>query len=288
MNILISTNKKFLEASRTMLISLEASNKEEKLNVFLFYSELNKNDILRLSSVIAKHGNTFHPILVDDSCFAGIPINLLSKETYYRLLAVKLLPDRIDKILYLDSDMVITGKLNELYETDLNGYFYAAAPDTSNGVNDLCMLLHIPSKYTYINAGVLLMNLAELRKKFNLEEALDFAKKNPHLVPNCDQDVINGLYYDKIKIIDGKYDYEARFHSFLEVVTYPFEWIKNKKNKNIVIVHYMGKDKPWHKGYWGKYGFEFYKNARYTFFNKYSFYNFVTWPVYIFKILTSK
>lgn len=262
MNILVSVNKAFFEASKIMLRSLFIHNQWEKINVYLFHNELENIQIKELRNLAEYYHNAFIDSKIHDEALEGVPVAALSKETYYRLFAPNILPKDIDKILYLDVDLLITGSLKELYQIDLQGYYFAGAPDMSIGVDVCKRQLEIPEEYTYINAGVLLMNLKELRKKMDLKAALDFARKYPRKVPNCDQDVINGLYYDKIRIVGQKFNYEARFHSLEDLLLYPFRYIKFLLFRDINIIHYMGKSKPWLYDYNGKFGILYYKMAK--------------------------
>lgn len=90
----------------------------------------------------------------------------------------------------------------------------------------------------YVNVGVLLMNLKLLRKEFDLDKMIGYAVKHPDKVPNCDQDLINKFYHDRIGYLDWKYNYEARFHSVLEIFAYFIQrkWLLNE----VRIIHYMG------------------------------------------------
>ncbi|WP_330847969.1 glycosyltransferase family 8 protein, partial [Streptococcus suis] len=89
----------------------------------------------------------------------------ISLETYFRILLPSQLPE-LDRILYLDCDILVKGSLNPLWESDLTHHYLA-------GVNELDML-HDNSDYRqkigftpqdiYVNAGVLLFNLELMRQ----------------------------------------------------------------------------------------------------------------------------
>lgn len=265
MNILMSVNKAFVEPAKVMLQSLFQHNTWEKIFVYLLHNELDKNQIEEAERIAYKTGNALCAIRVNDDELADVPVAALSKETYYRLFAVQLLPQDIDKILYIDVDILVIGSLEELYRTDISGYYFAAAKDTSNGTEKGKKQLEIPDEYSYINAGVLLMNMTLLREHLDLKKALDFARVSPRRVPNCDQDVINGLFYDKIKIVSNQFNHEARYHSIEDILSYPWEYFRSVKRKKVKLIHYMGKSKPWKKEYEGKYGrlyFHYIKDRR--------------------------
>ena len=95
--------------------------------------------------------------------FAGCPNEgaYCSPYTLIRLFA-DLVPQLPDKILYLDADILFHRDVHLLYDIDVNGYEYAAARDHYGKY-----LIH-PN---YINAGVLLFNLKEIKQTGLLEQA---------------------------------------------------------------------------------------------------------------------
>lgn len=264
MNILISVNANYFEAARVMLRSLFFHNKNSDIVIYLFYSDLNIQELKMLRLLIEQNKGTLFVKKIDDDVMKNVPVSFLSKETYYRLMAPSILPQNLERILYLDVDMIVVGDIREIYEADFLDRLFMAVPDTSSGIEVVKKNLHMKKGSTYINAGVLLLNLELLRQEFNLEEALDYARKYPNRVPNCDQDVINGLYSDRIGYLEWMYNYEARFHSISEILVWPFQC--RKLMRRIKIIHYMGAGKPWRPGYNGKYLKEFCRYANHTAF----------------------
>ena len=130
--------------------------------------------------------------------------SLWSKAACYRLLLPNLLQD-VDLCLYLDSDTLVVGDIEPLWETDLSGYclagvFQNIAPVRSQTVGD-----RIPGLQTYVNSGVLLMNL-ELMRKRKLQDRLVRGIKDYLLV---DQDLLNVVCYGSIKLLAPEYNVMA-------------------------------------------------------------------------------
>lgn len=287
MNILISTNSKFVPITLVMLNSLFQNNSGEKFSIYLFYNKLRAKELFAIGRVIEIRKHKFIPIKIKDDVIKDIPTTEhLSVETYFRLFASIMLPKEVEKILYLDADIIVKGNIKNLYNIDLKSNYFAAAKDTSKGIESLKKLLNIPEYYGYINAGILLMNIKEMRETFNLEEALEFAKNNRDKVPNCDQDVINGLYYKKIVKFSNVYNYEARFHSVTDLFDYIVHY--KKLEKRIIIIHYMGKDKPWKKGYGGKFAYVYNEYAENIMLSSIGKFNFILWLFNVVKLLNVK
>ena len=126
-------------------------------------------------------------------------------ETYYRLLAPQLLPN-VDKAIYLDSDLIVDDDVAKLFDVDVTGRPLAATRDADTiGQMDgydttvgpyLKNELGMSDPHDYFQAGVLLMNLAELRATVTPEEFL--ALSTQRMWRWLDQDVLN-------KVVDGNY-----------------------------------------------------------------------------------
>lgn len=262
MNILIPINHAYYDAARIMLQSLFRNNKNCNIVIYLFYTNIENKQIIELKSLIEKNHSILHVIKINDDMLKNVPIGSFSKETYFRLFAPLLLPPDLDRILYLDIDMIIAGSIRKIYESDFKNNLFMAVADTSLGIEEAKKTLHMNNSDIYVNAGVLLMNLDLLRKEFDMEKVIGYAVKHPDKVPNCDQDLINKFYHERIGYLDWKYNYEARFHSVLEILMYPFQM--KFLLKKVRIVHYMGQKKPWKPGFNGKFLREYYRYARHT------------------------
>ena len=126
---------------------------------------------------------------------------LLSKRiqtisTYYRLILPDILPN-IDKIIYLDGDTIIFDDLKEMYDINMDNYYYKGFLDINDRFN-----LKIDN---YICAGVLLINLEILRKDDIVNKMYDFMIKNNKNLYFHDQSIINGVCSKKIGILPPKF-----------------------------------------------------------------------------------
>lgn len=156
--------------------------------------------------------------------------------TYFRLFLPELYP-QYDKVLYLDSDIIVLGDISELYNTDMGTNLVAAAPDdiiqTNKVFQDYAELVVGVAKYqNYFNAGVLLMNLDELRK-FNFQEKFLYLLEKVKFSVAQDQDYLNRLCKGRVTLVSHDWD----------VMPYVNE---ETKPEDIKIVHYNFAYKPWH------------------------------------------
>lgn len=275
MNIMIVTDSNYLKPTVVMLYSL-FSNEPGEVDVYLPYEDIKDNELEALKKYVESWpGKRLIPMYVgpefkeEVESHSGIKV-----ETYYRILGWGMLPESVHKLLYLDVDMVIQKPLQELYNMDLGDKLFAVCEDIFGKINGFHEenkeRLGIPKDKTYFNAGLLLVNMDELRKGDIVNEILKNVYENyPRYIYN-DQDVLNELYQDRIIYVGWDrfnlppcwyyMDKSAASQGRLEFATY--EEIKSMDKdvdafaakyvnitpqlaKEAVIIHHLGDTKPW-------------------------------------------
>lgn len=180
----------------------------------------------------------------------------ISVETYYRFLIQQVLPF-YDKVLYLDSDIIINGDIAELYDTELGENLLAAVPDIDflgnlNVKHGLRMgyaknVLHMQDPYAYFQAGVLVLNTRAMREHYTMRQWLEYAS-NPEYIYN-DQDVLNTHCEGKVAFLDWSWNV---MHDCAGRVANVFSLAPNNaydaymaSREQPKIIHYAGFVKPW-------------------------------------------
>ena len=198
------------------------------------------------------HQIVFH--LVDGSLFnnfpqLGITKTYITKATYYRLLFTDIFGANINKVLYLDGDMIITGSLRLLWETDLDGYAVGAVTDMSEGIHDYHRLGY-PASLGYFNAGMLLVNLDYWREHHVKDLFLDVINHHPERIKYHDQDVLNIVFCRAKKMLPFKYNFQDGFMYKAERMEMNAQKYAGEIKDAIAhhaIIHYTSTAKPWHK-----------------------------------------
>ena len=271
MNLLFAINKGYVEQLNILLTSIQYSNNEENFDVYVLHKNLNKNDKEYIEQGL-ENNIRINYIKIPKSEIDNFPVyeKRYPVEIYFRLYASKYLPQHIDKILYLDADIVVINKLNELYNMDFEDKYYIAATHIRKLLHKFNEIrLNIKEDEPYINTGVLLINLSELRKIDIEHKVIRFINKNKKRLMLPDQDIISGIFGNKIKLIDGlKYNLGDR-----DLRKYNLNNPNNKITlrwicKNTVIIHYYGRNKPWKENYIGKLGVFYNKFRRIKMENK--------------------
>ena len=163
-------------------------------------------------------------------------LNYISHTAVFRLFATKILD--VDKVIYLDSDLIVLDDIKKLWEIETK---YIA------GCLDPMAKLHAKRnnlRNNYINSGVLLMNLKNLRK-INYFERIEATQKGGYNLSLLDQDVINIAFNDIIKLLPVEWNVFSKI--------YPQstnDMIRIRKNPS--IIHWCGEEKPWNSDVWQK------------------------------------
>ena len=266
MNILVTLDKNYLPPLKTMLLSLFINHPCDSFDVYLASDNLTEDDLGDVSNLCRRFHSALHLIHVKDEWFADAPtLRYYSRAMYYRLLAAQLLPEDLDRILYLDPDMLIINSIRSLYETDLGDSLYAACihkglMNISNPVNKIRLSTY--ETEGYYNSGMLLMNLARIREEVRADDIFNYVKKNRQLLLLPDQDILNGLYGEHILPVDESlWNYDARKYNEYLIASSgekDMDWVM----RNTAILHFCGKRKPWHKDYHGRFSvlYKHYRN----------------------------
>lgn len=255
MNILVTLNSNYIKPLKVMLKSLFINNHGENFSIYLMHSSLTDDELKDLKSFIEIDGSQLQVVNIDDGYFKDAPVLLhYTKEMYFRLLAYKFLPRNIERILYLDPDILVINSIKKLYNTNMDEYLYAAAYHDVIPIKEINKIRLNPYQIDrYYNSGVLLMNLELQRQNIDEESIFKFIEKNRHKLIMPDQDIINAMYSKKIKSLDEKlYNYDVRYYRLYKMRSNKV-WDMDYVIRNTVILHFCGKKKPWKKDYSGKF-----------------------------------
>jgi lipopolysaccharide biosynthesis glycosyltransferase len=259
-NIALCMNSKYVMPSVVCITSILENNKTP-IDFYILYSSLKNEEIKSIEKLIKKYNdnNSLISIKIDENNNLSGPINGRSKEAYYRLLIPTVLPKIVDRCLYLDGDTIVQNSLEDFYNTSFDDKAFVVNEDMGEILfyhKERHPILNIPPQYKYFNSGVLLINLDYFRKNFDVKTIFDYIKNSSDKLKFLDQDVLNALFYDKVKFVDSfMYDYLEILVSHLLV---------NDNMEKAVIVHFI--QKPWkytyngiNAKYWWKYGKKIYK-----------------------------
>lgn len=237
LNIFFAVNDGYAKQLCVTIVSILANNQNETIHFYVLsndFSEANKHAVQNIYKLYKNWDITY--LQPDRKLFENLNLTVkyITIETYYRYVIAQMLPN-LDKGLYLDADLAVNGSLRELWDTPLDGYYCA-------GVSDLCIerlkykgrIGLLPSDL-YINGGMLLLNLKQIRQDKMTEKLFENTVKMSGKIFYQDQDIINITFKDKIKEVDSVYNFTS-------------DNLKKEKFKasRAVVIHYTGATKkPW-------------------------------------------
>lgn len=226
----------FLAVSLQSLI--ENSSDENMYIIKILYTNICEENKIKISKYERKNVNiefvdlNYYIEKIKDKLYTR---DYYSKTTYFRLFIPNLYP-QYNKALYLDSDIVILSDIANLYNIDISDNLVAAVPD------DVIQKISVFAEYAekvvgvasyknYFNAGVLLMNLDELRK-FEFQEKFLYSLEKIKFAVAQDQDYLNRLCKGRVKLVEKGWN------------RMPME--DEIKIEDIKLIHYNLAYKPWH------------------------------------------
>lgn len=243
------TDHRFIMQIGVMMHSVCRNNQDQDLRFHVIIDEsVTEEDKADLKDV-ATGDVCFYD--VDSRVFNSMPlIGTLSYATYYRLLIPQILPDDIDKVLFLDGDIIVRHSLRPLWETDINEYALAAVTDSAESTIEIYNRLEYSPNLGYFNAGVLLINLNYWRVNNIRSEIESFIKNHVEKIFCCDQDILNYVLRERKKTLPLKYNSQAGYLWTLMRAGYNY-WKYEKEvleaREDPVILHFTD-TKPWIQG----------------------------------------
>lgn len=245
-HVTCSTDNNYLQHCEVMLCSLFENNKNYQFKVHLLHSELTKQSMDILTAFCSKYDNLITFYHIDDKMLRNVnrrensPVSIA---TYYRVLLPSLLDENIERVFYLDCDVIILGNIIPLFEINLDGYGVAAVHDASpyDSLHRELMGLDLTGKA--FCAGVMMINLNFWREHNCKDALLEYSNKKQDKVYLEDQDALNFVFrnhwfqlpykWAKTPLSIGIPDPNMRYFDQFEYAYEPR------------LIHYAGPLKPW-------------------------------------------
>ena len=177
MHLLFTINENYVSVLEICIRSILRFPCEEGYDLYILHDQLSE----AVQQKLTRHADQnarFHFISVPDTAFSDFPQNTRYPKTmYYRLLAAEFLPETLDRVLYLDPDIIVIRPLEELYHMSFDGNLFCGATHVRKFLTRLNgARLQMPEDAPYLNSGVLLINLEELRKRPCRQDILAYRK----------------------------------------------------------------------------------------------------------------
>lgn len=255
LEIVVTCDEGYLGPLHTMLLSLRANNRAGSIRVWLLHRGIPQLALESLAVFCGHIEIELAPRMVDQALFAHARSSeRYPQEMYYRMLATHVIDADIDRVLYLDPDILIINPLTPLFDIVLGDCVFAAASHT-DAVHPATALnnMRLNTNEVYFNTGVILMDMRRAKALIDLDEIFAFAMEHERKLLFPDQDIFNALYGERtLPVPDQVWNYDARKYPDNIIRTggeATLDWVMN----NTAILHFCGRDKPWAPKYRGQF-----------------------------------
>lgn len=247
-DITCSTDDNYVQHCAAMLCSVFDNNHEHDITVHLLHHGLSAASQDIFNQLAARYDNKMAFYDVDMEKLGNVSINEewhpnLSVATYYRLLLPTLLDESIERVFYLDCDVIVLGDISPLFTLDMDDYGVAGVQDNVPGSDSHRRAMGMTVDQTAFCAGVLMINLKYWRQHNSGPRMIQYAQTMAGSLQMEDQDVLNHEFRDRWFKLPHKYmrtpmaiaplDPQQRWDDVKEFVFEP------------VIIHYAAHTKPW-------------------------------------------
>jgi len=243
LHVAYGTDDFFLAGCLASMASVARFNEARVIHFFIFISGKCRIDDNEMDRFARQYGCLVSILSVNEDAQKSLPTNKLwSTAIWYRFLMADYLAGKIDRLLYLDSDIICNGSLDAFIDLDLQGNIAAAAHErASEWWRERAETLNYSGIASgYFNTGVIYFDLRKWTG-LNVTSQILSLLQNDDVVKKLtfyDQDLFNLVLCKKVLPLDGKYNVQFSINRVL----------KNTQQPDIAgaaLIHYIGPTKPW-------------------------------------------
>jgi lipopolysaccharide biosynthesis glycosyltransferase len=185
----------------------------------------------------------FVPVSIPESLnMSGAALRYFNRSVFAKLYLIELLPPQIQKVIFLDSDILVLGDVLDLWFTDIRGKALAAAADSLPFDFGLIYPAGVnwQQNWKIANAGVMILDIAQLRSKEAHKDLIDIATR--YSLPFLDQDAWNIYCQGDWFELDGRWNVNVMAHTDSSMKG-------DQRSRELLddpfVLHFCGKPKPW-------------------------------------------
>ena len=272
-NIVFASDNNYAQHTAVAMASVLVNTKvPQKIQFYLIDDEIQQENKEKIIKTVQNLGGNIEFIKIKNSKLEDCYVSgELIRASYFRLDIANILDESIEKIIYLDCDLLVYDDIEKMWQLDMGGKPVAATCDlgimaSARVRKQKNKFIGLPFDTPYFNAGVLIMDLKKWRDGNYAEAIIALATQNKY--PNHDQDALNKFFMNNWQEIPLRWDViPPVFNLFFKILNKPDLRKKAIEAKlNPAIFHYAGGYKPWeyeiHDGFNDKY-YEYLKLTEY-------------------------
>ena len=244
-HVTCNTDNNYAQHCVVMLCSLFDNNKGLDFCVHILINDLSEENKKAIIDLSKQYGNEIIFHMVDESLLEDLQYRKhrpLTKAAYYRVLLPSILDESIERVLYLDCDMIVLRDISDLYRIDISEYALAATSDVTPWTSEHRLQLNLSMQDKAFCSGIMMINLKYWREHNAQNKLIEFSRTKREPVYLHDQDALNYVFRNQWFELPPKWN-----HTPLSVSVGAAKWFDNEEYAfNPCIMHYSGDLKPWY------------------------------------------
>jgi len=258
-NVVCAADERFAMPLAVTLRSAAASC-SRRVRAFVLNDDLTRDAKRDIERVCMRQPRppTIHWLDAERDYLRDLPVGLshLSRATYLRLAIGRLLSADVNRILYLDSDVLVLGDVSDLWDTPLEKNVIGAVRDFGtqrSGQQDAlgyCIeACGMDGSRPLFNAGVLLMDLEAYRVQRIEDRCIEFLRRWQANIRSADQDALNAVLHDRWKALHFRWNVQVgALAVFSRAGSLSPQEEAFLADLDPAILHFSGSCKPWNSG----------------------------------------
>lgn len=187
-----------------------------------------------------KYGAIIFLYRLDDGMYKNWPMHGWSSSIYKRFFMAPVISRVAEKFIYLDADIICNNDVSVFEKENLLGNIVAAVQDIDKNIS-----LKVKEKFgivEYFNSGVMLIDARKWNSEDCTQDLLNFLDKHGDSIKFYDQDALNVIFKNNVRLLGLKYNYPA------DCVFKKNHEFRSEEEQSPIFIHFMGGNKPWMLG----------------------------------------
>ena len=219
----------YVRCTAASIASICLNNPKRYFSFYIITNGISNNNLDKFNRLASIYSINIIIFEIDGTCLKNLPTkSYLPLATYFRFILPMLL-DNIDKLFYIDADIICLKSADELFDVDLKDNIIAAVPDLEWLGKKRTRALNLQD-HIYFNAGLLAINMKKWLASDILSKVINCITKEPAKFQYLDQDALNLILTGKIFYLSRKFNYIYNNGSI---------------SKDIIFFHFAAHPKPW-------------------------------------------
>ena len=248
------TDSNYVPHVASLLKSIECNKGPEEICVHAILDDVAPELVAQLAAAVPGLTLRSYPV-TEHPALSLPPILQISRATYLRLIIDEVIDPGLERLLYLDIDMTVTGRLWPLWTADLAGQPCGAVADPGVAPEVFAERFGLAGKGGYFNAGMLVLDMAAIRREGLFAKALAELLENPARFVLADQDALNLALWQRWTALDPCWNFQRKF-------LYPD--VAYGSDAAPRIIHFTETAKPWQAAEWHPQAWLYWKYLRKT------------------------